>query len=252
MASVVQRLDMPRLAPWVAWLGMAGLLIVGLACTGSQDDAAPGTPTVEIDATESLPTGAPTSGLTVGTAAPATDKDVLIVFYEATDGANWSNNKNWLSEAPIDDWFGVTTDDGGRVKVLDLWADKLRGEIPAELGRLSKLEGLHLFANDLSGEIPAELGRLSNLKRLALGRGLYLGGSEVNEGIPAELASLSNLKLLYLEGNKLSGEIPAELGRLSNLEALTLGGRNQLTSCIPGALQNVQKNDLESLGLPFC
>ena len=44
------------------------------------------------------------------------------------------------------------------------------GEIPAELGSLSNLEGLDLSYNELSGEIPAELGSLSNLTGLTLSR----------------------------------------------------------------------------------
>ena len=39
----------------------------------------------------------------------------------------------------------------------------MTGEIPAELGDLTNLEGLDLASNQLTGEIPAELGSLTNL-----------------------------------------------------------------------------------------
>ena len=106
----------------------------------------------------------------------------------------WRNlgpsTRNWLSDRPIGEWHGVTTNSNGRVIELDLYDNRLTGEIPPELGRLSNLTDLWLHDNQLTGEIPPELGRLSNLT------------------------------LLRLHDNRLTGEIPPELGRLSNLTGL--------------------------------
>ena len=55
------------------------------------------------------------------------DLDTLVALYHATDGANWTNNRNWLSEAPLGEWFGVTTDPNGRVTELQLEHNQLRG-----------------------------------------------------------------------------------------------------------------------------
>ena len=41
-------------------------------------------------------------------APPATDRDALEALYNATDGPNWTNNSNWLSDRPIGEWHGVT------------------------------------------------------------------------------------------------------------------------------------------------
>ena len=60
----------------------------------------------------------------------ATDRDVLVTFYHATDGDNWTNNDNWLSDAPIGTWYGVTADENGRVIELTLWFNNLSGTIP--------------------------------------------------------------------------------------------------------------------------
>ena len=76
------------------------------------------------------------------------------------DGENWDRSDNWLSDAPLGEWQGVTTNDDGRVTGLNLSDNDLSGEIPAELGSLSNLTGLGLNVNGLSGEIPAELGNL--------------------------------------------------------------------------------------------
>ena len=43
------------------------------------------------------------------------DRGVLIALYNATDGANWTDKTNWNSDKPIGEWYGVTTDDDGRV-----------------------------------------------------------------------------------------------------------------------------------------
>ena len=181
------------------------------------------------------------------TASTPTDRETLVALYNATDGENWDESDNWLSDLPLDEWEGVTTNDDGRVTVLGLGDNELSGEIPPELGSLSYLEWLLLGGNGLSGEIPPELGSLSNLIQL------NLGGNDLSGEIPAELGSLSNLTGLGLIGNDLSGEIPAELGSLSNLTQLYLGGNYQLSGCVPSSLEDQLVSDYSELGgLPFC
>ena len=66
-----------------------------------------------------VPTATPTIA---PTAAPAfTDRDILEVFYHATGGPNWANNENWLTDRPLGEWHGVTTDAGGRVTELNFF-----------------------------------------------------------------------------------------------------------------------------------
>ena len=67
----------------------------------------------------------------------------LVALFEATNGPNWRNNTNWLSDEPIGEWFGVTTDDNDVVEI-DLSYNNLSGEIPPELGNLTKLQVLDL------------------------------------------------------------------------------------------------------------
>ena len=142
-----------------------------------------------LDIDDNQPPLAATS--TPSTAVSFSDRDILVAFYEATGGANWSDKSNWLSDAPIDEWHGVTTYGSGRVTELGLSGNQLSGEIPTWLGNLVNLELLALQDNQLNGEIPTELGNLANLEDL------------------------------YLDGNQLSGEIPPELGDLANLKAWT-------------------------------
>ena len=159
----------------------------------------------------------------------ATDRAALAALYNATGGANWTDNTNWLSSEALSEWHGVTTDANGRVTRLNLSSNELSGEIPAELGNLANLSYLNLDVNELSGEIPASLGNLTNLQELSL------LGNGLSGAIPAELGDLTNLQLLYLSANELSGEIPAELGNLANLWQLYLWG-NELSGAIPAEL----------------
>ena len=56
------------------------------------------------------------------------DRAALVALYAATDGANWDDNTGWLSDAPLSEWHGVTTDTDGRVTELDLgWQQPHRG-----------------------------------------------------------------------------------------------------------------------------
>ena len=162
----------------------------------------------------------------------AGDRLALVALYNATDGANWTNNTNWLTNEAISEWHGVVTDGEGRVKRLWLGHNELSGEIPTELGNLTNLEWLDLSKNELSGEIPAELGNLTSLTLL------FLHENELSGEIPTELGSLTSLKRLYLTQNMLSGEIPVALGKLTNLEYLSLS-QNELSGEIPVELGNL-------------
>ena len=135
---------------------------------------------------------------------------MLIAFYEATGGQSWNDNTNWLSEAPISEWYGVTTNPGGRyVTRLDLSENELWGTIPPELGNLPYLEFLSLHGNELRGEIPAELVNLGNLEILGL------ENNKLQGEVPSGLGKLDNLLALALGNNKLQGEIPAESWEIS-------------------------------------
>ena len=57
-------------------------------------------------------------GLVTAPPAIASDRDALVAFYDATDGPNWRNSANWLTDAPIEEWHGVSTDSAGRVTGL--------------------------------------------------------------------------------------------------------------------------------------
>ncbi len=212
-----------------------------------------------------------------GAECPAlSDREILEVLYDVTGGPNWTNNENWLSDAPLGDWHGVDVDGEGRVTSIELWANALAGflppelgglsrlmnlgiggtyqtrgyrtvgngvtgRIPPELGNLSELRSLSLHYNDLTGVIPPSFGNLANLRFLHLGTNPRLTGE-----IPPELGNLPNLRFLVIDYSDMTGPIPPALANLANLKALILNN-NDLTGSIPSALGRLVK--LEKLTL---
>ena len=169
------------------------------------------------------------------------DRDALIAFYHATDGPNWTRNDNWLTLAPIDDWYGVDLVWlGTTVSGLRLGGNNLSGSIPmAPLLRLSDLTNLDLRDNRLRDSIPAGISALG-VTRLNLS-GNYLVGE-----IPAALGqmgdSLRPVTVVDLSDNYLVGNIPPELGSITYdaIGGSTLDlSDNLLTGTIPPELANL-------------
>ena len=255
--------------PLLAVVALVGLVLTLAAC----DDPEP-TPTLVLTATPAQ-TATPTPTL-ASTPAPAgtsaaPDREALVALYNATDGPNWVNNTNWLSDEPLGEWHGVQIGESGRVVNVLLYANNLNGELPQELGNLSALYTLQLSQNQLTGAIPSSIGNLTSLESLGLSQNqlsgaipssignlsslthLNLGDNRLTGAIPSSIGNLSNVVGLYLPNNQLSGEIPSELAGLPNLEILILSG-NQWGGCIPlGIAEAVaEESDIRWLGIPLC
>jgi len=167
--------------------------------------------------------------------APLSDREVLETLYQATGGLEWTRSENWLTDAPLGEWYGVWTDGQGRVTTLQLIENNLTGHLPAEFGSLDALTWLALRNNKgLTGPIPPELAGLASLTFLSLNDNALSGP------IPAELGDLASLEQLSLWGNNHSGPIPPELGRLAELQVLRLAS-NPLEGPIPPELGNLSK-----------
>ena len=163
--------------------------------------------------------------VTVSSGTPASERDILEALYNATGGPNWRNSADWLTDAPLDDWHGVTTDADGRVVGLHLQSNQLDGTIPAELGGLASLEQLYLQRNRLTGGIPAELGALASLQWLLLNDNALTGP------VPGDLGGLAGLAGLLLHNNsELAGPLPLALSSLSALQMFRYDGTGL---CVP-------------------
>ena len=175
------------------------------------------------------------------------DRAALMAIYNANPEAQ-DGLTGWGSEQPLNDWYGVDTNDQGRVigislrrkglKVLpaeigDLTAlvqltlnDNNLTSIPAAIGNLTALEHLLLYSNQLE-TIPSAIGNLTALVQLRLDHNNLTS-------IPAAIGNLTALEYLYLFANKLNS-IPAEIGNLTALKRLYLNNNPNLTS-IPASV----------------
>ena len=131
-----------------------------------------------------------------GTAA--SDRAAMIALYNSMGGPHWTNNANWLSDKPTGDWYGITTDNRGRIIRISLHYNGLNGEIPLQFGDLDALEGLEL--NGIDGDNP-DLSALSDLPNLR-----YL--SLYQNGIfdLSALTGLPRLETLDLRINRISDQ----------------------------------------------
>ena len=59
------------------------------------------------------------------------DRAALVALHQATDGPNWKNSANWLSDEPLGEWHGVGVDSLGRVTSLKPWLERVVRSGPA-------------------------------------------------------------------------------------------------------------------------
>jgi hypothetical protein len=98
--------------------------------------------------------------------------------------------------------------------------------IPAELGQLTKLEGLYTIINKvkLARTCYAGSGRTGTNDKFAWNVQTAKTGTLPKTLIPSDFGNLMNLRTLYvnihnsnLRSNRLRGSIPHEIGHLKNL-----------------------------------
>ncbi|EOY19909.1 Disease resistance family protein / LRR family protein, putative [Theobroma cacao] len=122
----------------------------------------------------------------------------------------------------------------GLFRIIDLASNKLDGEIPDEITRLSELVALNLSGNNLIGFIPENIGQLKQLESLDL------SNNQLSGRIPNSMADLNFLSYLNLSYNNLSGKIPTST-QLQSLDASAFIGNQALYG--PPITQQCPKND---------
>ena len=119
-----------------------------------------------------------------------------------------------MTDAPLGDWYGVTTNAEGRVTRLYLTYNELSGSIPLEMGNLTSLEALILVGKSIT-----EIAGLAEVVSL---RVLWLDYSNILDISPvAGLTNLTDLSFSDMNIPDLS-----VLSGLSNLEKLRLIATN--------------------------
>lgn len=153
------------------------------------------------------------------------DSIAAVQIYNATGGTDWTRRNNWLTNATINRWQGVTVE-GGRITQLTLDSAGLRGVLPIAVSTLTALKVFRARGNSLEGALPTGILLLPQLQELSLSNNQFTGE------IPSGIGSMVGLTSLRLDGNRFAGQIPPEMCRLLGLKEIMLGN-NQLVGTIP-------------------
>ncbi|KAL8119074.1 hypothetical protein AgCh_016538 [Apium graveolens] len=124
----------------------------------------------------------------------------------STNSSISSNSTDYYVDNALARWKGKEFEYGRNfayLKMIDLSANELTGQIPIEITRLVELKGLNLSMNRFYGKVPLEIGQLKVLECLDLSTNKFSGE------IPLSMAELSFLAVLDLSNNNLSGKIPS-------------------------------------------
>ncbi len=126
------------------------------------------------------------------------------------------------------------------LRILEGFDNFISGQIPSQLGNISRLQQLVFYENHITGTIPSELGNMKTLQALSLYQNSITGS------VPSEMGMAKELQILYVYDNFISGQIPSQLGNISGLQQLCLYV-NLITGTIPSELGNIKS--LQALSL---
>lgn len=167
------------------------------------------------------------------------EKNALIKFYHATNGANWKIK--WDLSLSVSTWYGVQTENG---KVIGLYLEdnNLEGELPPVFFDLTNLVAIDFHKNSLHGKLSPEIGRLKQLEVLSL------FDNKIEGDLPGSIYQLSTLKILLLNNNKLSGTLSSEIINFHALQNLSLFD-NSFEGEIPKELEKL--HNLAEMNLSY-
>ncbi len=143
------------------------------------------------------------------------DSLALVALYNSTNGPEWYDSRNWLSNEPIDKWEGIEVRNN-RVFCIDLIRNDLVGELPDEIGNLKWVHYFALAFNRLEGSIPETITNIGNCQLL------YLNANCLTGHIPDSISKLQNLLWLDLSNNRLTGKIPNSICSMKKLSSIDL------------------------------
>jgi len=179
----------------------------------------------------------------------AIERAALAEFYSIAGGDSWVNKTNWCSDKALNEWYGISTDENGRVIEIRLASNGERGDISKivhTITPLTELKVLYLCPNntDIYGSFPSEIYNFSNLeilhidsqlegemtidiKKLSRLKSLSVRGIKISALVLKELCcSLIELEELFFHNCKVEGSIPEEISNLKKLNILNLVSSN--------------------------
>lgn len=171
------------------------------------------------------------------------DSLILVEFYWATNGPNWTNNSGWLVD-PVGGWFGIQLLGGPvfRVSQITLIYNNLTGAIHPLVFQLENLGVLILDGNNITGTLPYIIGDSLSLVALSLGDN-YLTGE-----ISGKLVGGWNYGI-NIRNNLFSGAFSDSVMNSFNLNQVDISGNQysvlpKRTNGFPMATLRVKNNCL--------
>ncbi|VEU37070.1 unnamed protein product [Pseudo-nitzschia multistriata] len=169
----------------------------------------------------------------------------------------WINDEGWFGGdiPPCDGWFGISCDEEGKIKTIDLFDNGLTGVFPPEVllltsdsqyamgaGTLERLDltGNRFLSNNNDSSWMTDLGTSmqtisventsfgGSLPRLPDGLvNLDISGAFYTDGLDdATFEGLELMNFIDLDNNLFEGSVPAVFNRLPTLEFLYLSGNS--------------------------
>ncbi|XVF36512.1 hypothetical protein REPUB_Repub19eG0064400 [Reevesia pubescens] len=143
---------------------------------------------------------------------------ILLNLKSALNKSTVNALDSWGVANSVCSFNGITCNEEGLVKEIELSSQKLTGVLPLDsICQLQSLDKLSLGYNLLYGAITEDLSNCVKLQYLDLGNNLFTG-------LFPDISALSELQYLYLNGSGFSGPFPwKSLGNVTNLAVLSLG-----------------------------
>ncbi|KAG9158897.1 hypothetical protein Leryth_026361 [Lithospermum erythrorhizon] len=135
----------------------------------------------------------------------------------------WSNMKKLrLVDASMNELTGMIPNELCELPLesLNLYENRLVGEVPGSIANSPNLYELRLFKNRLTGYLPKDLGKNSPLLWIDVSQNEFVGE------MPENLCANGVLEEVLMIENSLSGGIPASLGQCQTLTRVRLANNN--------------------------
>jgi len=146
----------------------------------------------------------------------AQDSLALVDLYNNAGGPHWHSNTNWLTTAPVGNWFGIRAD-AGRVKSIRLTNNGLKGSLAPSIGNLNAADTIALNLNNLGDSIPSTITSLNPIMALDISNNNFtFAGMEVipSTFLFAKYAPQNNITFT-VSGNLFSASVGGTLNNES-------------------------------------
>ena len=181
-------------------------------------------------------------------------REALVKLYESTGGDNWTNNENWCSDKPVDEWYGVAKREDGTYELL-LRANNLTGKIDQTFPK--KIYGLELNENMITSIIIA--GSLSTLDVSGCTKLWNLNCSN-NQLSSLDVSGCTKLSQIHCEDNQLTSldlsgtDLSILYCHDNQLTSLNVSGCTALRylACYGNQLSSLDLSGFTTLGTLYC